>query len=81
MLRRSRGVLNVATGTSTSFREVADMVMAGFDTGTKGVATPRRNPITHVHFDTTDCVKAFPDFAYTSLAEGLIKAQEEGGQA
>jgi UDP-glucose 4-epimerase len=73
---RSRGVLNVATGTSTSFREVAQKVvsLAGGRIEIRG--TPRQNPITHRHFDITDCLKAFPQFRYTPLNEGLARAMQ-----
>jgi UDP-glucose 4-epimerase len=73
---RSRGVLNVATGTSTSFREVAQKIvsLAGGRSEIRG--TPRQNPITHRHFDITDCLKAFPQFRYTPLNEGLARAMQ-----
>jgi UDP-glucose 4-epimerase len=73
---RSRGILNVATGTSTSFREVAQKVvsLAGGRIEIRG--TPRQNPITHRHFDITDCLKAFPQFRYTPLNEGLARAMQ-----
>ena len=41
-------------------------------------ATPRQNPITHRHFDIVDCLKAFPDFHYISLRDGLALSAEEG---
>ena len=55
---RSTGVLNVATASSVSFREVAELVVAlsGNPVAIRG--TPRQNPITHRHFDITDCLKA-----------------------
>jgi UDP-glucose 4-epimerase len=73
---RSRGVLNIATGTSTSFREIAQKVvsLAGGRSEIRG--TPRQNPITHRHFDITDCLKAFPQFRYTPLNEGLARAMQ-----
>jgi UDP-glucose 4-epimerase len=73
----SRGVLNIATGVSTSFRRVAEMVarLAPRPGEIKGSA--RQSPITHRHFDITACLKAFPRFRYTPLAEGLRLAAEE----
>jgi UDP-glucose 4-epimerase len=80
VLHRSRGVLNVATGISTSFREVAEMVMALAKRAVPICGTPRQNPITHRHFDITECLKAFPQFRYTPLRDGLAKAaREEAG--
>jgi hypothetical protein len=40
--------------------------------------TPRQNPITHRHFDIVDCLKAFPDFHYISLRDGLALSAEKG---
>lgn len=62
---RSQGILNVATGISTSFAEVARMVA---DLASRPVAirpSPRQTPITHRHFDIVACLKAFPKFRYT----------------
>ena len=39
--------------------------------------TPRQNPITHRHFDITDCLKAFPEFHYSPLSEGLARVAKE----
>jgi UDP-glucose 4-epimerase len=74
----SRGTLNIATGVSTSFREIAEKVasLSGKPVEIRG--TPRQNPITHRHFDITDCLKAFPQFRYTPLPEGLTRAMQEG---
>lgn len=69
---RSEGVLNVATGVSWSFADVAARIAA--QSG-GGVAIDHRaraaGPITHRHFDVTAMLKAFPDFRYTSLADGI----------
>jgi UDP-glucose 4-epimerase len=68
--RGSTGVLNVATGTSSSFRAAAELAveLAG-DGAVEG--SPRQNPITHRHFDTAAAQAAFPGFAWTSLREGI----------
>ena len=75
---RSTGTLNIATGKSTSFREVAEMIAALSDGSVEIRATPRQNPITHRHFDIVDCLKAFPDFHYISLRDGLALSAEKG---
>lgn len=69
--RGSTGVLNVATGTSSSFRAAAQIAVevAGGDAAVEG--TPRQNPITHRHFDTAAMQTAFPGFAWTTLREGI----------
>jgi nucleoside-diphosphate-sugar epimerase len=68
--RRSEGVLNVATGASTSFGDVARMVAERVPS-TEVAGTPRQNPVTHRHFDVTARVRAFPGFAFTPLARAL----------
>ena len=75
---RSKGVLNIATGRSASFREVAEIVVALSPRSVEIHGTPRQNPITHRHFDITDCLKAFPEFHYLPLRDGLARAAKEG---
>lgn len=80
LLRRSRGVLNIATGEVASFRAVAEQVLAlsGKRVAIRG--TPRQGPMPHNGyrpFDIAACRAAFPDFRYTPLAEGLAKAQRD----
>jgi UDP-glucose 4-epimerase len=75
---RSKGVLNIATGHSASFREVAEMVIALSPRSVEIRGTPRQNPITHRHFDITDCLKAFPEFHYIPLRDGLALVAKEG---
>jgi nucleoside-diphosphate-sugar epimerase len=75
---RSTGTLNIATGRSASFREVAEMITALSGRSVEIRGTPRQNPITHRHFDITDCLKAFPEFHYVSLRDGLARVAKEG---
>lgn len=75
---RSAGVLNIATGHSVSFRAMAEQVVALFDTPVAIQGTPRKNPITHQHYDITACLKAFPDFHYTPLSDGLAAVYRQG---
>lgn len=72
LFRRSAGILNIATGVSTSFRETAELASAGQPV--EIIPSPRQNPITHRHFDIAGCLKAFPDFRYTLLRDGLARA-------
>ncbi|MFD1625122.1 NAD-dependent epimerase/dehydratase family protein [Azospirillum griseum] len=74
---RSAGLLNLATGRSVSYRDLADKVAALFDTPVEVVGTSRQNPVTHRHFDVTALLRAFPGFAFTPLDEGLAKAHRE----
>ena len=70
---RSKGTLNIATGRSVSFRKVAEWVVAVAGRSVEIRGTPRQNPIIHRHFDITDCLKAFPEFHYVPLREGLAR--------
>ena len=73
---RSRGTLNVATGTSYSFRAVAEAVVRLAPRPVDVRGTPRQTPITHRHFDVTATLKAFPTFRYTDLPKGLALWQK-----
>jgi len=83
VVMRSRGVLNVATGEVHSFREIAERIVAlsGRKVAIRG--TPRSGPMPHNGyrpFDIAICRKAFPDFRYASLQEGLARAALDVGQ-
>lgn len=71
LFHRSTGILNVASGRSASFRDVAHMVADCFAEPVSVAGSPRATPITHRHFDITDAIKAFPDFRCAALAEGI----------
>jgi nucleoside-diphosphate-sugar epimerase len=77
LAHRSRGELNIATGTSTSFRDIAELVVKLSGKSAEIRGTPRQNPITHRHFDIADCLKAFPQFRYTPLRDGLERAARD----
>jgi UDP-glucose 4-epimerase len=85
--RRSTGALNLATGTVTSFRDIADMVVGLGSRAVPIVVTPRTQPMPHNGyraFDTACCRAAFPDFAFTPLSDGLrrtIAARSASAQA
>jgi nucleoside-diphosphate-sugar epimerase len=66
----STGVLNIATGKVHSFREIAEK----FSSKVKG--SPRSGPMPHNGyrpFDAAGVRKAFPDFRFTPLDEGLTR--------
>lgn len=71
LLHRSSGILNVATGVSKSFYEVAELVARQFPEKIEIVTTQRQNPVTHRHYDITNLIKAFPDFRFIPLEAGL----------
>jgi len=74
---KSTGVMNVATGVSTTFWDVAALVAGQFGATVNIIETPRANPITHRHYDVTGLIKAFPDFRFIPLAEGIIRCHKE----
>jgi UDP-glucose 4-epimerase len=81
MLHRSTGLLNVATGVSKSFRSVAELVASQFPGAIEIVATPRANPVTHRHYDVTNLIKAFPDFHFTALEDGVARVHKQTMEA
>lgn len=77
--RRSTGTLNVATGTVTSFRDIAEMVVRHAGQPVPIVNTPRTQPMPHNGyraFDVAACATAFPDFSFTGLHNGLARTVE-----
>ena len=77
LLHRSTGTLNAATGTSHSFREVAEAVSKQFGKTVEIVKTPRANPITHRHYDVANTIKAFPDIRFIPLEDGVARVHRE----
>jgi UDP-glucose 4-epimerase len=71
---RSAGVLNAATGHSITYAELAAKVAGCFDYPIEIAGTPRQTPITHRHFDISALHRAFPEFRFTPLEEGLARA-------
>jgi nucleoside-diphosphate-sugar epimerase len=69
--RRSTGILNLATGVSTSFGEVARLCSACAGRPVAIESLPRGGPVTHRHFDVSVLARAFPAFAFTPLREGV----------
>lgn len=74
LVHRSAGTLNLASGRSVSYAELARKVAALFDHKIEIGGSPRQNPVTHRHFDITALRKAFPTFVFTPLEEGLSHA-------
>ena len=75
--RGSVGALNIATGEVHAFRDIAEQAVAlsGNRSAIKG--SPRTGPMPHGGyrpFDIAACRRAFPDFGYTPLREGMRKS-------
>lgn len=84
LMRRSTGILNIATGEVHSFRAIADMVVAASGKAVPIKGSPRSGPMPHDGyrpFDPAATHAAFPDFSYTSLPDGMIAAQRAMGEA
>jgi UDP-glucose 4-epimerase len=82
-MHRSRGVLNVATGSVHSFRDIAERIAAMYDPRVSVRGSPRQGPMPHGGyraFDSAASRQAFPDFRYTDLATGLAQAKVEHSQ-
>jgi len=77
---RSTGILNIATGTVASFRELAEKAVALSPRKVDIVGSPRSGPMPHNGFrpfDPAATFSAFPGFRYTSLESGLARAQHQ----
>jgi len=68
---RSTGVLNIVSGRSATFGEVAAQVAALNPRPVAIEALPRGGAVTHRHFDATALARAFPSHRPTNLADGL----------
>jgi nucleoside-diphosphate-sugar epimerase len=80
LLRRSTGVLNVATGEVHSFRAIAELVRDAAGSRSPIRGTTRVGPMPHNGyrpFDPAATRAAFPDFQYVRLPEGLRRVEEE----
>jgi UDP-glucose 4-epimerase len=81
---RSEGLLNIASGHSVSYADLAKQIAACFDSPIEIAGGQRQTPITHRHFTVTSLVRALPDFAFTPLGDGLRRAHrmmlEKGGR-
>lgn len=80
VMNRSSGALNAATGVSTSFRQIAELVAVQFKPHAQVKSVPRPGPrphLLHRFFDITTCHKVFPDFHFEPLVEGLARVHRE----
>jgi nucleoside-diphosphate-sugar epimerase len=78
LLHKSTGSLNVATGVVSSFHQVATTAVELSRKGVTVTGSPRKGPMPHNGyraFDASATRRAFPDFQYTSLMDGMRRAQ------
>jgi len=78
LMHRSSGALNAVTGVSTSFHDIAQIVARLHGGTVQSIPRPGPRPhLLHRFFDITNCYKAFPDFRYTRLEEGLTRTRTQ----
>lgn len=78
VLHRSAGTLNLATGSSISYANLAVKIRNIANTANiEIVTTKRQNSITHRAFDATAVYRAFPAFHFTALDEGLAASYRD----
>lgn len=70
---KAQGILNLATGNSTSFFQVATLVKSKLPLNIQIEKSTRQNPIWHRHFDITNLIKRFPKFRFKRLSEQIGK--------
>lgn len=68
---RSTGILNAATGTSSSFLDIAQAVVRLSRTPVTLECLPRTSVISHRSFDMAATLRAFPSFCFKALSKGL----------
>lgn len=76
VLKQSRGVLNLATGSVISFHDIAEKINERFGKGCDIRFMPRNGPMPHNGyraFDSTATKLAFPDFCYTQIDDGISR--------
>ena len=74
VLHRATGIVNAVSGTVTSFKEIAELAAARFQTRVKVVGSPRVGPMPHGGYRAFDAgllARLFPDLKLTPLTAGL----------
>ena len=81
LFHASTGTLNLATGESISYFDLANQIVNIFSFDVEVKLTERKNPLTHRHFDITSIYKAFPEFQFTDRSLALKLCQKEFAEA
>jgi UDP-glucose 4-epimerase len=76
IVHRSTGLLNLATGYSIAYADLAKMIAALFSEPIEIACTPRQNQITYRSFDVAAIHRSFPEFKFKSLEQGLATVQQ-----
>ena len=83
LTHRSSGSLNAVTGVSTPFSAIARLVAGHFVPPAEVRSIPRPGPrphLLHRFFDITECHKAFPDFHFEPIGDGLARVHREAAE-
>ena len=75
---RSNGELNLVTGRSVSFADLAKLVAAQFASPVEIENLPRQMPVTHRYYDATELSRAFSGFRVTPLERGIALSHQSG---
>ena len=81
---RSTGVLNLATGNVATFQDIAETIVSLYGSDVAIRNNVRVGPMPHNGyrpFDPAATLSAFPDFSYTSLADGLARVRDKEQEA
>jgi len=71
ILRKAVGTLNVVSGHSISFMDIAKIIQKKLPEPVEIKTSGRTNPVVHKSFDILDLMTAFPDFKLTPIEEGI----------
>ncbi len=77
MAHRSTGLLNLATGHSIAYADLARLVADLFLEPVEITGTERKNPITHRSFDVAAIYQTFPTFKFMPLKRGLALVRKQ----
>ncbi len=81
LFHASTGTLNLATGSSISYFDLANQIASLFPFEVEVKLTERKNPVTHRHFDITSIYKSFPEFQFTDRNTALQLCQQDLAEA
>ncbi len=71
ILYRSEGILNIASGHSISYEELAKKISDLYENNISIESSEQKNKIIHRNFDVSALHETFPFFSFTSIEEGL----------
>lgn len=73
LVHQTTGLLNLVTGKSPSFRQVADLICENIGSFIDIRSAPRTVPIRHRNYDISGLAAAFPDFRPLDIAQGIAR--------